>query len=85
MLCWLSVFVQIANAFIRHKGLIFTQWFFCKTTPLGAYIKGVSTQSSFDEGEAGVLQQRDGSRHGHHHAVQLPKVTGWKTERETPH
>jgi len=49
---------------------------------LSAYIKGISTQTSFDQSEAGVLQQGEDGRQGHHQAVQLPKVTGWKPEKQ---
>ena len=54
---------------------------FCQPS-LSTYKEGVSPQSSLDQGEAGVLQQGENSGHGHHQAIQLPKVTGWKTERE---
>lgn len=47
-----------------------------------AYVKGVSMQSSFDQGETGVLQQGDHCRCRHHQTVQLSKMTGWKTEKD---
>lgn len=50
---------------------------------LGTYIEGVTLQWSFNQSKTRVLQQRDNSRYGHHHTIQLPKVAGWKTKRET--
>lgn len=60
-----------------HKDLTPSQWFFSKAT----HNEGVYTQSSFDQGEQRVLHQRDDGAYGHQQTVQLPKVTGRKTER----
>lgn len=45
-----------------------------------SHVEGISLQRAFDQREAGVLQQGNDRRQRHHQAVQLPKVTGWKTD-----